>query len=201
MNSEDSSSATAIDHSKEKHKQTKNKRKQSDQRQRYGNVGVQSLYHGIFTTFQRHNAYSYNSDKKALILSLLKNLKLGRTPPTVSKNAEVSSWWKGSSKSDSSSLHSMMFEDNVGEDELSAQSSYTIDINDSYYIDNLAPHSTMFDNEAPLGEDTLKKVYTQLTSALNDVRIQKSTNSTLSALWNGKSQNTFIGQVKACGQK
>ncbi len=45
--------------------------------------------------------------------------------------------------------------------------------------------------------DTLKKVYTNLISALNDVRIQKSTNSTLSALWNGKSQNTYIRQVKA----
>jgi hypothetical protein len=115
----------------------------------------------------------------------------------VSKNVEVSSWWRGSSKSNSSSLHSMMFEDNVGEDGLSAQSSYTIDINDSNYIDNLAPDPTMFDNEVPLGIDTLKKVYTQLISALNDVRIQKSTNSTLSALWNGKSQNTYIGQVKA----
>jgi hypothetical protein len=55
----------------------------------------------------------------------------------------------------------------------------------------------MFDNEVPLGMDTLKKVHTQLISALNDVRIQKSTNSTLSAMWNGKSQNTYIGQVKA----
>ncbi len=91
----------------------------------------------------------------------------------------------------------MMFEDNVGEDGLSAQSSYIIDINDSKYIDNLAPDPTMFDNEVPLGIDTLKKVYTQLISALNDVRIQKSTNSTLSALWNGKSQNIYIGQVKA----
>jgi hypothetical protein len=36
-----------------------------------------------------------------------------------------------------------------------------------------------------------------LIKALNDVRIQKSTNSTLSAVWNGKSQITFIGQVKA----
>jgi hypothetical protein len=114
----------------------------------------------------------------------------------VSKNAEVSPWWKGSSKSNSSSMHSMMFEDNVGEDGLSAQSSYTIDINGSNYIDNLAPDPTMFDNEAPLGMDTLKKVYTQLISALNDVRIQKSTNS-ISALWNGKSQNTYISQVKA----
>ncbi len=105
-------------------------------------------------------------------------------------NAEVASWWKGNAKSDSSSLPSMMFEDNVVEDGLSAQSSYTIDINDSKYIDNLAPDPTMFDNEVPLGMDTLKKVYTQLISAFNDVRVQKSTNSTLSALWDGKSQNT-----------
>jgi hypothetical protein len=55
----------------------------------------------------------------------------------------------------------------------------------------------MFVNEVPLGIDTFKKVYTQLISALNDVRIQKSTNSTLSALWNRKSQNSYIGQVKA----
>jgi hypothetical protein len=40
-------------------------------------------------------------------------------------------------------------------------------------------------------------VYTQLSKALNDVKIQKSTNSTLSAVWDEKSQNTFIGQVKA----
>ncbi len=62
-------------------------------------------------------------------------------------------------KGDSSSLHSIMFEDNVGEDGLFAQPSYTIDINDSNFIDNLAPHPTMFDNEVPLGEDTFKKVY------------------------------------------
>jgi hypothetical protein len=91
----------------------------------------------------------------------------------MSKNAEVSFWWRGSSKSNSSSLHSMMFEDNVGEDGLSAQSSYTLDINDSNYIDNLAPYPAIFDNEVPLGMDTLRKVYTQLISALNDVRIQK----------------------------
>ncbi len=197
MNNEESPSATAIDHSIKKQNQTKTKRRQSDRRQKYGNVNVQSLCHGIFTNFQCHNAYSYISDEKALIVSLLTNCKLVRTPPTVSKNAEVPSWWKGSSKCDSSSFHSMMFEDNVGEDRLSAQSSYTIDINDSNYIDNLAPHPTMFDNEVPLEEDTLKMVYTQLISALNDVRIQKRTNSTLSAMWDGKSQNTFIGQVKA----
>ncbi len=55
----------------------------------------------------------------------------------------------------------------------------------------------MFDNEVTFGDNTFKKVYTQLISALNDVRIQKSTNSALSVVWNGKSWNTFIGQVKA----
>jgi hypothetical protein len=55
----------------------------------------------------------------------------------------------------------------------------------------------MFDSKVPLGEDTFKKVCTQLISALNDVRVQKSTYSTLSAIWNRKSLNTFIGQVKA----
>ncbi len=51
LNSEECSSATAIDVSIRKHKQTKTKRRQSDQRQRYGNVGVQSLYHGKFHHF------------------------------------------------------------------------------------------------------------------------------------------------------
>jgi hypothetical protein len=37
----------------------------------------------------------------------------------------------------------------------------------------------MFDNKVPLEEDTLKKVYTQLISALNDMRVQKSTDATL----------------------
>jgi hypothetical protein len=48
----------------------------------------------------------------------------------------------------------MMFEDNVGEDGISAQSPYTLDINDSNYIDNLAPYPAIFDNEVPLGMDT-----------------------------------------------
>jgi hypothetical protein len=55
----------------------------------------------------------------------------------------------------------------------------------------------MFDDKVLLGEDTFKEVYTQVISGLNDVRVQKSINATLSAIWNGKSLNNFIGQVKA----
>jgi hypothetical protein len=108
----------------EKKKQKITKTKQSGQGQRHHNIGVHSLYHGIFTTFQHHNVHSYSFNKKELIVSLLTNRR---------------------------------FEDNVGEDGLSAQSSYTIDINDSNYIDNLVPDPAMFDNEVFLGHDTPKK--------------------------------------------
>jgi hypothetical protein len=59
---------------------TKNRRPRSVRLQRTINVGVQSLYHGVFTTFQHHNALSYNYEGKALIISLLTNCKLVKTP-------------------------------------------------------------------------------------------------------------------------
>jgi hypothetical protein len=55
----------------EKKRNEKTKTKQSDQGQRHHNIGVHSLYHCIFTTFQCHNTLSYNSDEKELIMSLL----------------------------------------------------------------------------------------------------------------------------------
>jgi hypothetical protein len=67
----------------------------------------------------------------------------------------------------------MMFEDNVGEDGLSAPSSYIINISDSNYIENLAPDPDMFDNEVVLEHDTLQKVYTKLIEALNEVQTKK----------------------------
>ncbi len=169
LNSDECSSAIAIDVSRKK--RNKKKPKQSNQIEDKDtlNIGVHSLYHSIFTSFQCHNALSNNSDEKELIISLLMSRRLVRTSPTRSKNAEVSSWWKRSSKSNSSSFHSMIFEDNVGEDGLSAQSSYVTDINNSNYIDNLAPDPAMFDDEVLLGHDALNKVYTQLIMALNEV--------------------------------
>ena len=124
--------------------------KQSDEEHRRHNTNVHPLYHGIFTIFKCHNPLSYNSNKEELIKKLLTSRKLVRISPTISKNAEVASWWKESSKSNTSSFHSMMFKDNDGEDGLSAQSSYIINISDSNYIENLAPDPDMFDNEIVL---------------------------------------------------
>ncbi len=95
LNSYMQSSARAIDVTKKK-KQKKRKTKQSDGEHRHHNLIIHLPYHGIFTIFQRHNALSYNSDEKELIIRLLTNCKLVRISPTRSKNAEVTSWWKGS---------------------------------------------------------------------------------------------------------
>jgi hypothetical protein len=51
LNNEKSSSATAIDQPSKKTKTKKTKRRQSEHQQKYVNVGVQSLYHGVFITF------------------------------------------------------------------------------------------------------------------------------------------------------
>ncbi len=82
----------------------KTKTKRSDEEHRHHNISVCSLYHGIFTIFQHHNAISYNSDEKELIIRLLTTRRLVRISPTRSKNAEVSSWWKGGSKVNTSSF-------------------------------------------------------------------------------------------------
>ncbi len=85
----------------------------------------------------------------------------------------------------------------MGEDGLSAQSTYAIDIDDKNYIDLLSPNPALFDIKVPLGNELLKQVYHQLIIALTDVRVQKCTKSNLSAIWNGKSIDTYIAQVKA----
>ncbi len=46
---------------------------------------------------------------------------------------------------------------------------------------------------------TLVQMYTQFTCALNDVRVQISSNSTLFAVWQGRFVNTLIAQVMAEG--
>ncbi len=127
----------------------------------------------VFSLFFNVTIPSLISDEEELIKKLLTSRRLVRISPTRSKIAEVALWWKESSKSNTSLFHSMMFEDNLGEDGLSAQSSYIINISDSNYIENLAPDPDMFDNEIVLEHDILQKVYTKLIEALNEVRIKK----------------------------
>jgi hypothetical protein len=93
----------------------------------------------------------------------------------------------------------MVLESNVGEDGLSAQSTYGVNIEDKNEIEHLIPRAEMFGNEVYLGKKTLKRMYTQFTRALNDVHVQISLNSTLFTVWQGRFVNTLIAQVMAEG--
>ena len=87
----------------------------------------------------------------------------------------------------------------MGEDGLSAQSMYGVNIEDKNEIELLLPRAEMFGNEVYLGKKTLMRMLTQFTCALNDVRVQISSNSTLFAVWQGRFVNTLIAQVMAEG--
>ncbi len=80
----------------------------------------------------------------------------------------------------------------MGEDGLSSQSMYTVDIDEKNYI-----NSGMFHNELSIESDDLKLIYTMLMKAVNEFRTQTNTKTTLSMICNGKSVNTHIAQVLA----
>ncbi len=58
-------------------------------------------------------------------------------------------------------------------------------------------NSGMFHNKLSIESDDLKLIYTMLMKAVNKLRIQTSTKTTLSMICNGKSVNNHIAQVPA----
>jgi hypothetical protein len=111
--------------------------------------------------------------------------------PKTYVNAVVASWTKKPRVTLSAS-HSLMLEDNVGEDGLSSQSMYTVDIDEKNYI-----NSGMFHNKVSVESDDLKLIYTKLMKVVNELIIQASTKTTLATICNSKSVNTHIAQVPA----
>jgi hypothetical protein len=153
------------------------------------------LYYGVFTMVPRNNVPIQNEDMLELIVDIIMSRKMSITSTTISLNAEVASWNK-SNKSISSLL---VLESNVGEDGLSAQSTYGVNIEDKNEIKLLLPCTEMFGNEVYLRKKTPVRIYTQFTRALNDVHVQISSNSTLFTVWQSRFVNTLISQVMAEG--
>jgi hypothetical protein len=78
------------------------------------------LYYGVFTMVPRNNVPIQNEDMSGLIVDIIMSRKMSITSTTISLNAEVASW----NKSNKSISLLMVLESNVGEDGLSAQSTY-----------------------------------------------------------------------------
>jgi hypothetical protein len=109
-------------------------------------------------------------------------------------NLEVASWTTTCKATTSGS--SLVFEDNVGEDRLSSQSTYKVNIDCLYYQDSIAPNPKILNDLKP-SKDQLEKVYGEIMKEANDLQLQIASKNTLSAIdGQGKTFNTNIAKVK-----
>jgi hypothetical protein len=90
----------------------------------------------------------------------------------------------------------LVFEDNVGEDRLSSQSTYKVNIDCPYYKASIAPNQKIL-NVKP-SKEQFKKVYGGTMKEVNDLRLQIASKNTLSTIdCQGKTFNTNIAEVQA----
>ena len=90
-------------------------------------------------------------------------------------NSMVDSWTtKRNSNHDSTSI----FDENIGEDGLSIQSVYDVNIENPYHTGSLAPNLELLDPPL-LYDDEVKASYTILTKGIIGLWVQLSTNKTL----------------------
>ncbi len=107
----------------------------------------------------------------------------------------VSSWTSNGKATTVASL--LVFEDNVGEDGLSSQSTYKINIDCPYYKASIAPNPKVL-NDLKLSKEQLEKVYRGIMEEVNDFRLQIERKKTISCInCHGKSFNTNIAEVPA----
>ncbi len=153
--------------------------------------------HHIFTTFARYKL-SVDLDRVSHILAdfLIDvfSQRSGTSTPLSQLNSMVDSW---TTKRNGNHYNSSIFDENIGEDGLSIQSAYDVNIDNPYHTGSLAPNLELLDSPL-LYDDEVKASYTILTKGINDLRVQLSTNKTLLFVnKQGRTFNTNIAEVRA----
>ncbi len=109
--------------------------------------------------------------------------------------SEVASWTTTCKATPAGS--SLGFEDNVGEDRLSSQLTYNLNIYCLYYKASIAPNQKIL-NDLKQSKEELKNVYGGIMKKVNELRLQIASNNTLSAIdQQGQTFNTYIAKVQA----
>jgi hypothetical protein len=110
-------------------------------------------------------------------------------------NDELATW----SQKSKAILTSRNHDDNIGNDGLSAQSTYSINISDSNYIASLTPNENMLKKSVAFSLP-LERMYSFFLIALTEVRSLITSKMTLfSSSSQGKIINTTIVQIDASG--
>ncbi len=115
--------------------------------------------------------------------------------PLAQLNSMVSSWTTNVKAATAGSL--LVFEDNVGKDGLSSQSTYKVNIDCQYFKASIDPNQKVLNDLKP-SKEQLEKVYGGIMKEVNELRLQIDSKKTLSCIdRQGKSFNTNIAKVQA----
>jgi hypothetical protein len=107
----------------------------------------------------------------------------------------VSSWTNNGKATTTGLL--LVFEDSVGEDGLSSQFTYKVNIDCLYYKASIAPNPKVLNDLKP-SKEQLEKVYGGTMKEVNELRLQIDIKQTLSCIHcQGKSFNTNNAKVQA----
>jgi hypothetical protein len=98
--------------------------------------------------------------------SLPKRCTIG---PLAQLNSIISSWTTNGKATTAGS--SLVFEDNVGEDGLSSQSTNKVNIDCTYYKEAIAPNPKVLNNLKP-SKEQLENVYGGIMKEVNDLQLQ-----------------------------
>jgi hypothetical protein len=162
-------------------------------------VAGQPLYHDVFSTYMRHFVQDdphpltdVIQDIMTTSSSLPKRCTIG---PLAQLNSMVSSRTTNGKATTAGSL--LVFEDNVGEDGHSSQSTYKVNIECPYYKASIAPNpKVLIDLKPP--KEQLEKVYGGTMKEVNKLRLQIDSKKTLFCIdRQGKSFNTNTAEVQA----
>jgi hypothetical protein len=162
-------------------------------------VASQFLYHDVFSTYMCHFVQDDPHPLKDIIQdimntssSLPKRCTIG---PLAQLNSMVFSWTANGKATTTGS--SLVFEDNSGEDGLSTQTTYKVNIDCPYYKEAIAPNPKVLNDLKP-SKEQLEKVCGGIMKEVNDLRLQTDSKITLSCIdRQGKSFNTNIAKVQA----
>ncbi len=117
-------------------------------------VAGQCLYHDVFSAYMRHFVQDDIYQLKDVIQDIMttsslvpKRCTIG---PLAQLNSMVSLWTTNGKATTAGSL--LVFDDNVGEDGLSSQSTYKVSINDPYYKAFIAPNPKVLNDLKPSKE-------------------------------------------------
>jgi hypothetical protein len=173
-----------------RNQQQPQRRRQQPNDKSSSRVSVQCLYHSIFTNFPRHINQSLEKPSTSVLEKLRKIPIIRNAIPEPTKlNTIVSSW----SKSTHINQENQFFEESVGEDGLSSQSTYENSIEDASYNSSICHFKIFLREDVIMDDNVLAMIYSKLVVALTDLRTRITSKNTLSFTPNsGKTINTHL---------